>query len=260
MTKTVTPKRVTVGLEFYAGYADSNSKWIVRKSLGGAWLCEIINDPIEINGKTYPGEYNGTKKSFMSAEILGSLGMSALFSNLADDNEKFLQSQKPGTILHYHNGFGNYVRQIVVLHEGRMKLKAIALVGEWAKHDLPMRRANGDISSPYHVKKIQDGELSDRLQCSTTYEHPTFSKPRGGKESIDPRKLNPINLELPPLEGDIKVATELWQLIERVQAKLNPETEERQKEGNQFDPATPMKRLRAAYELLEPLLNGERED
>jgi len=255
------PKRVTIGLEFYAPHADSNSKWIVRKSLGGSWLCEIINDPIEIDGKKYPGEWNGTKKSFLSHEILTSLSMAAMFDGIQDESQKFLQSQKPGAILHYHDGFGQYVRQIVVKDGGVNKLKAIALVGNWDKnHDLPRRSANGTINHPYHVKNILSGELHDRLNCSTTYEHPTFVKPRGGKDSIDPRKLDPINLELPPLEGDAKVASELWQLLEQVQVKLNPETEERRKEGDQFDPATPMKRLRAAFELMEPLLNGERED
>jgi hypothetical protein len=211
-------------------------------------------------GKKYPGEWNGTQKSFMSAEILGSLGMSALFAGIHDENQKFLQSQKPGTILHYHNSFGQYVRQIVVKDGSVNKLKPIALVGNWDKHDLPYRHANGTVCQPYHAKKILSGELYDSLQCSTTYEHPTFVKPGTKFNNIDPRKLDPLSLELPPLEGDAKVATELWQLIEQVQAKLNPETEDRRKEGDQFDPTTPMKRLRAAYELLEPLLNGKRED
>lgn len=255
-----TPKRVTVGMEFYAPYADSNSKWIVRKSLGGAWLCEIVNDPIEIDGKTYPGEYNGTKKSFMSHEILTSLAMVAMFDGIADENQKFLQSQKPGTILHYHNSFGQYVRREVVRVGNVNKLKSIALVGKWDKHDLPKRYDNGEIYHPFHAKKILTGELDDGLQCSTTYEHPRFVKPGGDANKIDPRKLDPINLEVPPLEGDAKVATELWQLIEKVQAALNPPTEERRQEGDSKDPATPMKRLRAAYELLHPVLNGERED
>lgn len=255
-----TPKRVTVGMEFHAPYADSNSKWIVRKSLGGAWLCEIVNDPIEIDGKTYPGEYNGTKKSFMSHEILTSLAMVAMFDGIADENQKFLQSQKPGTILHYHNGFGQYVRREVVRDGNVNKLKPIALVGNWEKRDLPQRYQDGNVYYPFHANKIITGELDDRLQSSTTYEHPNFSKPMGDARNIDPRKLDPISLEVPPLEGDVKVSAELWQLIENVQSKLNPSTEERRKEGDLRDPATPMKRLRAAYELLETLFGGEAED
>lgn len=247
------PPEVTTKTEFYAVYADSNAKWKVIKRLGGgAWLCRISADN---------PDYGGTEKSFLTREIQQSLAMSAMFEGIHDENQKFLQSQKPGTILHYHNGFGQYVRREVVRVGNVNKLKSIAMVGNWDKHDLPKRYENGTVYHPFHAKKILTGELDDGLQCSTTYEHPSFVKPRGdGRDKIDPRKLEPISLEVPPLEGDEKVATELWQLLEKVQAVLNPPTEERRQEGDLKDPATPMKRLRAAYELLNPLLNGERED
>lgn len=248
----VTPIEVEPLLTFYSAYADSNAKWRVIKRIGsGVWLCRIIDNL----------DYNGTEKSFLTEEIQQSLAILVTLQEIHDENQNFLQSQNPGTILHYHNGFGQYVRREVVQVDGVKKLKSIAMVGNWEKHDLPKRYENGEVYYPFHANRILNGKLDDALQCSTTYEHLNFVKPMGGgRDKIDPRKLEPISLEVPSPQGDEKVAIELWQLIESLQDVLNPSTEERLKEGDFKDPATPMKRLRAAYELLSPILDGKRED
>jgi len=246
----MTVKRIKAGLTFRAHYADSNPKWEVIKSLGGSWLCRITKDELD---------YAGTEKSFLSSEILQSISFAEYFTKALDKDADYLQNQKPGTILHYHNSFGSYVRKEIVLHEGRKKLKSIALVGNWSKNDLPSRQQNGEIYHPYHVKQILEQELTDRVNGTSIYENPSFVKPGGSNNSFDPRKCDPISLDLPPLEGDAKTSTELWTLLERVQEKINPQTEELRKEGNKFDPKTPMNRLRAAYDLLEPIF-AESED
>ncbi len=236
--KTV-PTKVSVGMKFTAAYADSNSMWIVRKSLGKSWLCEIIDE----EGKGMC-DWVGTQKAFLPREILGSLRMSAMWQGIQDENEQFLQSQPEGAILHYHNSQGSYVRRQVVIKDGRRYLKDIALVGNWDAHDLPKRREDGSVYMPYHPQQILEGKLNDHLQVSTTYEHPSFVKPgtHRGANLIDPRKLAPISLELPEETPEQKETARQWILIASVQSALNDIPE--------IGPDTPMNRLRLAHAIL----------
>lgn len=250
--------QVKAGMQFRAIHADSNALWNVVHFLGGgSWLCEIVDEPIEIRGRKVSSDWAGTQKAFLANEILGSIDRAASLNRVMDENERFLQEQPEGALLHYHNGFGTYVRQVVVLHEGRKKLKPIAMLGPWFEYDLPYYRPNGDKAEGYYVKKILEGELSDRLQVSTTYEHPSFVKPRGvvevtgqPRDQIDPRKLTPHKLELDPLVGDKAEAARLWKVVEEVQAalKLNFPV---QSGIDERDPKTPKRLLLAAFKLLK---------
>jgi hypothetical protein len=241
--------KVKKGMKFLYAYADSQSEWEVIDYLGkGSWLCRIGRDNLD---------YSGIEKAFLDRDILGSLNLSRVFANIIDKSKKFLMEQKPGTVIHYHNGFEQYVRQVVVEHEGVNKLKPVALVGKWDKRDLPSRKPNGEIHYPYHAKQILDGVLSENLNYSTTYEHPEFNR----KNGINPHLSEPINLELPEITGDLLVATKLWKIVEEAQSIL----EEAQsllhpkERSDVTDPAILIKRLRNVFDLISPLF-GERED
>lgn len=55
---------------FRSVYADSNALWrVVEKKGKDCYLCRIENEPIEINGITYSGDYAGVEKVFMRDEI-----------------------------------------------------------------------------------------------------------------------------------------------------------------------------------------------
>lgn len=101
-------------------------------------------------------------------------------------------SLEPGTILHYHNGFGEYVRCEVVVqawnsvsahHDAAPCLQPIALVGNWDK-----------FHAPYHAKKVHDRTGAWRPSTGCVYEHPDFCPPRGENASIVPTDLEPLDI------------------------------------------------------------------
>jgi hypothetical protein len=193
-----TTTAIRPGTEFRAAYADANALWRVIKSVGrGAWLCEIVNEPIEIDGKVYDGDYTGTQKAFLTREIQGSIGMAKLFKGYEDEGDAFYASLFPGQIVHYDNGFNAYVRcEVTHDHE----LKPVALVGEWRDFDLPRRMADGSVYLGYYVEHIKEGKTF-HPNASNIYEF-RMQKNSGGwtnEKHIDPRNLAPLSLEVPKL-------------------------------------------------------------
>lgn len=99
-----------------------------------------------------------------------------------------------GDTVHYHDGFGEFVRYEVVeapednagnMHrEGWQKgdkvLKPVALVGKWRMSDLGPHN--------YHVRKVREGEVCRMGNLDNLYETST----RIQNEHADPRKMDPI--------------------------------------------------------------------
>ena len=135
-------------------------------------------------------------------------------------NEKFYGSLKPGDIVHYHEGSAAFVRCEVVAAEytnnrfqgktiAGMALKPIALVGEvgrrrlddgrwvhgWAEYDMPRYDVRGEVRMGYHVEKVIEGELM-QPHASNIYEYEGYDRSR---DAIDPRELEPLSLEPPPM-------------------------------------------------------------
>ena len=212
-TKTRSNIKVKPGLQFRYHHADSNPLWeVTGKSGRDVWECVIVDEPVEINGKIYPSDYSGTVKAFFTKEIQGSIGMSQLFEKLADNTNNFYASLKPGQIVHYHNSFNQYVRCAVVVENGENKLKPIALVGEWRDYDLPDRYPDGSIYFPYHVKQVLNGETFTPND-SCIFEAPGFHR----DSKLDPRKLEPISLEVPPMTEKEEELAKLWLKIGEIQ-------------------------------------------
>jgi len=101
-------------------------------------------------------------------------------------------AQAEGTIVHYDNGFGDYVRGKIVTHEGEKQMLPIALVGNWKSHDLVNRNTDGSLRYGYHAKRVINGEPF-RPNASNMVEFPGHSLRGGG----DPRKMSPIALTPP---------------------------------------------------------------
>lgn len=101
-------------------------------------------------------------------------------------SEKFYEEYL-GKTVHYHNGFGEYVRcevvqapeEVVVsrIKKGEPCLKKVALVGNWRSHNLR--------PDSYHVKGCREGDLV-RPHLSNVYE---FSKSLQ-KQEADPRGMS----------------------------------------------------------------------
>jgi len=204
--------KITPGVTtFRSHYADSNPLWKVLSKRGrDTWLCEIQNEPIEIDGKLYDSDWSGQQKAFLTKEINASIGMSNFFDQLGNEHDRFYASLKPGQTVHYHNGFQSWVRCTVVVKDGQNVLLPIALVGNWSKIDLPKRLQDGSIRLGYHCEKISNGETMTP-NASNIVEH--TCKPRDG---VDPSKLAPIDLSVPDMTEEQKITADKWARIKRI--------------------------------------------
>jgi len=187
-------------------------------------MCEVVNEPWEHDGKTYDGDYAGQQQVFTDQQILSSIGMANLFQGMADETDQFQASLKVGDIIHYDNGFNQFVRCEIALKDGKTYAQPIALVGEWHSHDLPRRYEDGTVYNGYHADQIlnPDKERSGTKEhwfpnASSTYESPSYHRKA---KSIDPRNLDPIDLTLAEMdEGEAELAR-VWQIVKSVKAAL----------------------------------------
>lgn len=203
---------IKIGTEFRASYADSNALWtVVKKKANDVWLCEIVNEPVEYDGKIFNGDYAGVQKVFLSSEIERSLNISDLFKNIKDDCEKFYLSLKEGDIVHYHNGFNQFVRCRITKNKD---LLPIALVGNWRKHDLPKRNFDGQIILPHYARCVINGEAF-KPNATNIYEYPLF------KKLVDPTTLPETDLSVPEQTEEEKKISKVWVSIQEIQQQIS---------------------------------------
>lgn len=181
-------KLLGVGTKFYAAHADGNPQWTVTEDRGnGMWVATIEE---------------GAERGFMTYEIEHALSMARIFDTLSKSKVKWWDAQVIGTILHYHNGFGQYVRGVVTTNkDGRKEFLPQALVGEWKTHDLPKRQSDGSISRPHQAKSIFEGNAW-RPSETCVFEHQNFSRPMGPARSVNPTTLAPIDLSVPDMTDE----------------------------------------------------------
>ncbi len=188
--------------KFRSHYADANPEWLVTEKRGrGTWIATVIDCP----------DYAGAKQAFTTEQIEGSRGMSRLFQNLAHESDKFFASLPIGSIVHYNNGFNQYVRCKVTSGNN---LLPIALVGNWSPHDLPRRHPNGYVQEGYHVSNIKNKKVFTP-NASCVYEH------KHDANAVDPRGLAPLSLELPPITAAENVIIKKHQRLESIQKIVN---------------------------------------
>lgn len=188
------PAASLIGKQFRAAIADSNALWEVKSSRGrGAYICEVVNEPFEVDGHTLDSDFAGQRKTFGVEEIRHALAMQDFFAESFRKHDDFYASLVPGQIVHYDNGFGEFVRCEVVtasslrreidhyeLKEGETCLKEIALVGNWKGYAL---RADS-----HHMRGVRDGALF-KPNASCIWENPEASCHR---KHPDPSALEPL--------------------------------------------------------------------
>jgi hypothetical protein len=104
----------------------------------------------------------------------------------------FYDELEVGQVVHYHNGFKEFVRCEVVeapdddacvhAEKGERCLRPVALVGGWGTHDL---RSDG-----YHMKGVREGRLF-KPNASCIYENPEATQVRRHE---DPAQLEPLGI------------------------------------------------------------------
>lgn len=205
---------VKVGDKFHSAYADGNPEWeVIEKRGRGTWIATITPESLD---------FVGTNKAFTTEEIEGAKAMAALWDDMHDDHDAFFASLPIGAIVHYDNGFNQFVRCEVVAStttsHGR-NLKNLALVGAWREHDLPRRMADGSIYNGYHAQQIIDGAVFEPNYTNIYEARPEEEGMlRARSATIDPRDLPPIDLSVPDMSEAERVAADLVQLINDIGA------------------------------------------
>ena len=161
---------------------------VVEKKPGGLYRC--------VSEDEYDGGYGGVERFFSADQISQKVSWENTLNGLHQLAEDFWASVKVGQVLHYHNGFGEFVRGVVIEEGGKKKLKPTALVGNWPQRELPSRRPNGEIYYPYHAKKVLFGGEDAAWQPNDgcVYESLTYSR---RNETADPATMDPIDLSVP---------------------------------------------------------------
>jgi len=183
-----------IGKRFRHAYADSNALWEVKRSRGRrAYECEIVDEPVEIDGRTIKGDYAGVRKLFDTREIEAASRWQELMERKWSEHERFYEGLRVGEIVHYHDGFGQYIRCEVVVAEavregidhpeikmGEKCLREIALVGAWRAYDL--------VPDSYHVRGIREHRLF-HPNASCIWENPKFARREGPRTLPDPTTM-----------------------------------------------------------------------
>lgn len=168
---------------FQAAYADGMPTYRVERARGrGTYDCVIVSP-----------DYKGETKVFGAEEIRRAIAWEKALDNTMSKIDAWYDKIPLGAIVHYDNGFGQYVRCRVVMgttvHSAGKSVKCllpIALVGNWYKNDLPHRRLTGELVKGYHAERIEKGEM---FRPSTVYE----VNPHGP----DPKNMPALDLTVP---------------------------------------------------------------
>jgi hypothetical protein len=162
--------QVGVGTTFRYAYADSFPMWRVVKPRGDdTWDCVIVGQ-----------EYAGTKKVFGGEEIRPAIELDRLAQRNRDEHACWWAERRSGEIVHYHYGFGQYVRGVIVEHDGQHQMRATGLVGDWKDYDLR--------TDSHYLRKIRDG-APFQPNVGNMFENPEFS--RRGRDP-DPRTASVV--------------------------------------------------------------------
>jgi hypothetical protein len=202
---------VEPGLTFNYGVADANALWEVLNFVSYGHLPDGSHDPIWQCGCIEVG-YEG-HDVFRESKIISLANAKKALKEMILSNTVYYKSLRVGDILHYHNGFGQFVRCEVVDEEGSHVLKRNGLVGSWRNHDLPSRTRTGDIQTP-HCSRIG---TTFKPNYSTIYESPKYA----GDKDVNPQELELIDLSVPEMTDAAKAIAESWVAVESVRKLLS---------------------------------------
>lgn len=199
------------GLKFHSILGDANLEWVVKEYVAeDVWRCEV--SPSET-------DYRGQSKTFTEAEIRAPLLMSQYFKEVDQQNRGYIESLEPGEVVHHHDGFGQYVRCVVIdeLNDEPLVLRPLGIVGDWRPFNLPGYTDSGAIrQGSFCVQRVIKKEPF-KPNMQTIYESPGFVPPNGPARDLDPRDLPTISLEMPEPTAEQLEASKLLDVVQSLQ-------------------------------------------
>jgi len=169
------------------GYAIYEIIKVNKKTIRLRW----VDDPEE-NPDNYMDQVLGRVGTLDKARALSMTEWDDNMNDMRDEHGDFYANLKENQIVHYHNGFCQFIRCRVVIKDDETELMPIAMVGDWEEYDLP-RWQNGEVYYGIHAEKIVMGETMTP-NYSHIYEAPGFRD----RHNVDPNKLQPIDLTPAP--------------------------------------------------------------
>ena len=208
---------VKIGTQFRSSHADSNPMWTVIEKRGrGTWIAEINADELD---------YAGSQGAFTTEQIEASVQWSNAMKKSGNDSNSFFDHLKPGSVVHYNNGFAQYVRcQVTVNHQ----LLPIALVGKWEAYDLPKRQKDGTVYLGYHAEQIKSGKTF-RPHASNVWEYNVTKtknqQPMNFGKWQNPTEMVPMSLEVPPLTDPQQIEALKYKKLAAIRVVLKDDAE-----------------------------------
>lgn len=232
---------VQVGQIFRSVYADSNALWRVDAPAGrGMWRCSIVNEPITHDGVTYESDYAGAVQGFTTEQVERFTGTARAYAKSSDEHEQFYATLPLGSVVHYDNGFTQFVRCVRVQAPAGQRLMPFELVGSWGT--VVRRNNDGSVSNDYHVESILDGRRFEphykNIWEAKTKDEKAWSmrsaRPNGVDQRVnlrrpehqqpfDPTTEPAIDLSPPPVAEDERVMNAYVQRLRAIHVASAPE-------------------------------------
>jgi hypothetical protein len=163
-----------------------------------------------------------TKAEIVSRLIQGEKVAKLFGTDAESDHGRWWAARKIGEIVHYSDGFGQFIRGEIIEHEGKKKMRPTALVGNWKAHDLPRIGADGNLHESYHVKEIREGKpMQPNFSNMVEAVGISANDKRNGVQ--DPRGQPAIDLTPPKPDANQIEAKRLSDLRAKVMSALNNE-------------------------------------
>lgn len=190
--------------------------WLKDNGYGGANTGRVASFPVADGAALYMiGEGTGSKKDILvhlpygdgynyvhvsrltKKDILASARHDEAVAKLSAKRAGWWAGLKVGATVHYDNGFGEFVRGVIVKHKGENKMRPTALVGGWKAHDLPKRMYTGEVICGTYASRLRGETENEPMQPNSAnmFESPDYCG--SGKGKADPAKMKPLDLSDP---------------------------------------------------------------
>lgn len=209
------PVTVKLGTTFRKHFADGMPLWKVTAIEGNFAHIEIVDESTTVDGTSIPSDYAGTTDCALISHIQNVLHNDAVMERHGDAATQWWKSQADGTVIHYHDAFGRFVRGVVTRQNGEPELLPQALVGKWAQFDLVGRNWDGSVRYGHHAKRVAEGKPW-APHASTIFEYQPSRYARHG----DPRTMEPIDLTVPTPSAEDLEAFRLNRIVQAAQDAL----------------------------------------
>lgn len=160
---------VKVGDTFRDSYADGYLNFTVIEVTGKFILAESDNDP----------DWGVVEKAYTVRQAEGLIGWSRDEDARTRKHADFWKDLVADQVIHYHNGFGEWVRGVVVVVNGERRLQPTALVGKW-----------NDGTWPYYWAMIKRGNGAWQPNVGNVYESGEWGR---GDSHGDPRTMESLD-------------------------------------------------------------------